>query len=191
MNNGIMGFIGLIIGIGVLTGGETVAPGANTTWVGGIIVAGSLVLIALGTWEEYADKRLKVLGKEAAAAQIERLAMLREQGRLTEDEFISAKQHILGEEYEQEIPATEDDDGLPRLGHLARLKTQGVLTEEEFAAQKQAIFLEVNLKRLDRLYVENHLSQQEYQEQKEKLLGKDATACSGTEGPSYSEGGRG
>lgn len=169
MGHGFMGMIGLIIGVGVLTGGQTVAPEAHPTLAGGIIVAGGLVLTVLGAWEEYASKRLKMLGKEAAA-QFERLAVLREQGRLTEEEFASAKQRILGGDTEEEVPATDDDSELTRLAHLARLKTQGVLTEEEFVMQKQTILLEMGLKTLDRLYVENHLTQLEYQERKEKIL---------------------
>jgi hypothetical protein len=94
--HGCLGLLGLIIGLSVLTGGHAVAPGANTTAVGGIVLAGGVALLAVGAWQEVAGRREARLEREAAISQVERLARLREEGVLTEAEFTEQKRQILG-----------------------------------------------------------------------------------------------
>jgi hypothetical protein len=67
-------------------------------WGGGIVFAGGIVLLALGTWEELTRQRQQRLEKEQVISTLERLARLREQGVLTEEDFAIQKEKILGEE---------------------------------------------------------------------------------------------
>lgn len=163
MGNGCLGVIGLIIGVSVLTGGHAVAPGANTVLVGGTILAGGILLSLIGAWEEIATRRQERLEREAAVTQVERLARLKEQGVLTEDEFALQKQQLLGEDARELLTSQ-----LPR---LAALREQGLLTEDEFNHKKRLLLLEDELAQLVRLRDGELISDDEFAERRARLLG--------------------
>ena len=67
-----------------------------TIW-GSVVFCGGLGLIALQTWKDINENRQSRIDKEKTLTQIERLAKLREQKVLTEEEFSSQKRKILDE----------------------------------------------------------------------------------------------
>lgn len=160
-DSGCVGLIGLILGVTILTGGWAVAPGANTTLIGAIILAAALVLTLVGAWEELASKRQEQLQKEADLARIERLARLKEQGVLSEEEFAAQKQKILAE---------EADAGIAKIRSLTKLRENEILTEVEFVRQKREILAEESLTRLVRLKEEGSLTEEEFDSQKKRVL---------------------
>lgn len=164
MGNGGLGVIGLIIGVSVLTGGHAVAPGANTTLVGGTILACGVLLSFIGAWEALTERRQEGLEREAAVTQVERLARLKEQGALSEEEFALQKQQFLGEDARELLTSQ-----LPR---LAALRQQGLLTEDEFHRKKGLLLLEDELAQLARLRDGELLSDDEYTERRARLLGE-------------------
>lgn len=97
------GVMALLLGGLALLGADNATSGdGRMVWGGGIVFAGGIVLLALGTWEEFTRQRQQRLDKEQVVPMLERLARLREQGVLTEEEFASQKQKILDAEVDDE-----------------------------------------------------------------------------------------
>jgi hypothetical protein len=96
-----LGYAGLFIGVLALVSGSSNDYGKYFLGAGGLILASALVLIGLGIWEDLAGKRLARLDKDQAISQLERLARLRDQGAVTDEEYTHQKREILG---------LEDDD---------------------------------------------------------------------------------
>ncbi len=97
------GLLALLLGGVALLGLEATAEwSSRAVWGGGIVFVGGIVLLAVGSWEELARRRQQRLEKEQLIPTLERLARLREQGVLTEEEFADQKEKILGAEPDEE-----------------------------------------------------------------------------------------
>ena len=121
---GCLGLIGLVLGVLILTGGRAVAPGTDTMVVGGLIFGSGLILTVVGAFDSMFASRRERQAKDAAIAQVERLARLKEQGVLTEEEFVRQKREILEDDTPEPIA--------PQIERLAQLRDAGNLTDEEF-----------------------------------------------------------
>lgn len=166
MESGCLGLIGLVVGFSVLMGGKTVAPGADTTLVGAIILGAGVLLSAVGAWEAIAKRRQERVERDKAFADLERLNQLRSQGILTDEEFSRQKQRVLREDEDEDVPP------LDQIARLARLKEQGHLSEEEFATQKRELLRAQSLQRLVQLRDDELLNEEEYHSERRKILGE-------------------
>jgi hypothetical protein len=158
MQTGCLGMIGLVLGVAILTGGRAVAPGADTMVVGGLILGCGLVLTVLGTIESMTATRREQKAKDVAIAQVERLAQLKEQGVLTEEEFVRQKREILEDDAPEPIA--------PQIERLAQLRDAGKLSEDEFLRQKRQLLMQESLARLKRMYDEDLIGEEEYEAQR-------------------------
>lgn len=157
-----MGIVGAVLGVLVLTGKVGVAELVDPTLAGCLLLGGALALMALSSLETFAEVRNQRRAREDRLVHIERLARLREQRVLTDEEFAAQKQALL---------APDDPPAMHvRLERLARLRESGALTEKEFDRQKQEILLAESLERLDALWEQGSLAEDEYERQKRRLL---------------------
>lgn len=160
MDTGCLGLIGLVLGVLILTGGRAVAPGTDTMVVGGLILGSGLILAVVGAFDGMFASRRERQAKDAAIGQVERLARLKEQGVLTEEEFVRQKREILEDDAPEPIA--------PQIERLAHLRDTGKLTDEEFLRQKRQLLMEESLTRLKRLYDEELMPEEEYEAQREQ-----------------------
>jgi hypothetical protein len=158
METGCLGLIGLVLGVLILTGGRAVAPGTDTMVVGGLIFGSGLILTVVGAFDSMFASRRERQAKDVAIGQVERLARLKEQGVLTEEEFVRQKREILEDDAPEPIA--------PQIERLAQLRDAGNLMDEEFLRQKRQLLMEESLARLKRMYENDLIAEEEYEAQR-------------------------
>jgi hypothetical protein len=189
---GCLGVLCMMIGLGFMGGNTPGLSKQDGRTIGGILMGSGVLIICAGAWKEIAGQKEKRLNREAAIAQVERLADLWKQGALSDEEFAHQKRESLKLADHQPAqvaglpltnPTVTETPAFAMIGRMARMWERGALDDDEFAAFKRPflgheakvpterdVAALAHIERLADFWESGTISDEEFAEQKQKYV---------------------